>query len=64
MTMRAVRANLKVVETPIVFSDRTRGKSKISRTVLLESMVMPWTLRYRASTRAGEVSERHCSADV
>jgi dolichol-phosphate mannosyltransferase len=46
MTYRAHLAGLHIVETPITFTDRTLGKSKVSRTVLLESMVMPWRLRF------------------
>jgi dolichol-phosphate mannosyltransferase len=45
MTHRARAAGLRIVESPIIFTDRTRGQSKISRTVLLESAVMPWKLR-------------------
>lgn len=46
MTYRAAEAGLKIVESPIVFVDRLEGKSKISRTVLIESMIMPWRLRF------------------
>lgn len=46
MTHRARHNGLRIVETPIVFTDRTRGHSKISRTVLLESMIIPWKLRF------------------
>jgi len=46
MALRAVQAGLAVVEVPITFSDRTQGKSKMSRAVLLESMVLPWKLRF------------------
>lgn len=45
MALRAAQAGLAVVEVPITFTDRTQGKSKISRAVLLESMVLPWKLR-------------------
>jgi dolichol-phosphate mannosyltransferase len=45
MTYRAKQAGLRIVEVPITFTDRTCGQSKISRSVLLESMVMPWRLR-------------------
>ena len=30
---------------PIVFVDRREGKSKISRKVIFESVLMPWKLR-------------------
>jgi dolichol-phosphate mannosyltransferase len=45
MTHRARAAGLRIVESPITFTDRTRGHSKISRTVLIESMIIPWKLR-------------------
>ncbi|MCS6777672.1 MAG: polyprenol monophosphomannose synthase [Chloroherpetonaceae bacterium] len=47
MTHRALRAGMRVVEVPIVFTDRRHGRSKISRRVLVESMWMPWRLRWR-----------------
>lgn len=51
MTHRARAAGLRIVETPIVFTDRMHGHSKISRTVLLESMIIPWKLRFSRLSR-------------
>jgi dolichol-phosphate mannosyltransferase len=55
MTHRARAAGLRIVEIPITFTDRARGQSKISGTVLVESMIMPWKLRlsrrFRRSAR-------------
>lgn len=45
MSYRASRAGMKIVEVPIIFTDRQFGKSKISRKVLLESAIIPWKLR-------------------
>ncbi len=45
MTYRAHLAGLRIVEVPITFVDRQEGRSKISRAVLIESMIMPWRLR-------------------
>jgi dolichol-phosphate mannosyltransferase len=45
MTHRAKEAGLRIAETPIIFTDRLKGQSKISRAVLIESMVIPWKLR-------------------
>lgn len=42
---RARRAGLKVAEVPITFTDRREGQSKMSRKVILESILMPWRLR-------------------
>jgi dolichol-phosphate mannosyltransferase len=43
---RAYQAGLSIMEVPITFVDRRVGKSKISRKVIFESMVMPWRLRF------------------
>lgn len=51
MTYRARQANLRIVEVPITFVDRQRGKSKISRAVIIESMLMPWRLRFGDRSR-------------
>ena len=40
MTYRAIRRGYRVVEVPIVFEDRRVGKSKLSRQVVLEAMLM------------------------
>jgi dolichol-phosphate mannosyltransferase len=47
MLHRACQAGMKIAEIPIIFTDRQFGKSKISRTVLLESFIMPWRLRFK-----------------
>jgi dolichol-phosphate mannosyltransferase len=44
-TFRARRAGLDIAEVPITFTDRREGKSKISRKVIFESVLMPWRLR-------------------
>jgi dolichol-phosphate mannosyltransferase len=52
-TFRAHRAGLRIAEVPITFTDRREGKSKISRKVIFESVLMPWRLRL-AGRRADE----------
>jgi dolichol-phosphate mannosyltransferase len=47
MNYRAVRHDLKIIELPIHFADRTRGHSKMSLRVQLESALMPFLLRRR-----------------
>ena len=42
---RAHRAGLRVAEVPITFTDRRVGQSKMSRRVIVESVLMPWRLR-------------------
>ena len=48
MTYRALRRGMRVKEVPIVFVDRTPGKSKMSRKVFLEAIGMVWKLRFDA----------------
>ena len=44
MLIVASRRGLRITEVPITFVERTEGESKVSRTVLLESAIMPWRL--------------------
>lgn len=52
LVWRALQAGLTVVEVPITFTERTHGSSKMSRSIVLESLtkVAGWGLRRR--TRA------------
>lgn len=45
MSHRAAQSKLKIVEVPIVFTDRQFGQSKISRSVMVESFLTPIRLR-------------------
>lgn len=47
----AMRAGCSVVEVPIVFTERRQGESKLSRGVMLESLLIPWRLRLRGLSR-------------
>jgi len=49
LTLRTVRAGLRVREVPIEFRDRERGESKMDRAVALESLrrITSWGLRDR-----------------
>ena len=47
-TFRTIRAGFSVVEVPIVFSDRTEGTSKMSRTIFLEAVTRVPALRLAA----------------
>lgn len=49
LTYRVVRANLRVVEHPIVFVDRRVGQSKMSGRIVAEAVVMVPALRLRAA---------------
>lgn len=41
------RAGLQIAEVPIVFPDRTAGRSKMSFGIFLEAAMLVWKLRYR-----------------
>ena len=45
-TYRARKEGLAIAEVPITFTDRREGHSKMSRTVIFESVLMPWRLRF------------------
>jgi dolichol-phosphate mannosyltransferase len=44
MLFEAASRGCRVVEVPIVFVERRQGTSKLSRGVMLESLLMPWRL--------------------
>ncbi|MET0650181.1 MAG: polyprenol monophosphomannose synthase [Pyrinomonadaceae bacterium] len=56
-TYRARRAGLAVAEVPITFTDRREGQSKMSRKVILESVLMPWRLRLGKKDDGGRMEE-------
>jgi dolichol-phosphate mannosyltransferase len=49
MTYRALRKGMRVTEVPIIFVDRTAGKSKMSRKIFVEAIGMVWKLRLDAA---------------
>jgi dolichol-phosphate mannosyltransferase len=48
MLYKAARVGCRIGEVPIVFVERRAGASKVSSTVLLESLVTPWRLILRS----------------
>jgi dolichol-phosphate mannosyltransferase len=44
MTHRVWRNGLRVVEVPIIFSDRVEGTSKMSKKIVVEALLMVWGL--------------------
>jgi dolichol-phosphate mannosyltransferase len=48
MNFRAWRKGFKLVEVPIVFTDRTQGASKMSRKIIWEAVWKVWWLRLSA----------------
>ena len=47
LTYRAHKAGFRIVETPIVFPDRTRGQSKMSQGIVWEAMINVIKLRFQ-----------------
>jgi dolichol-phosphate mannosyltransferase len=47
MLYEATRRGCRIGEVPIIFVERAQGHSKVSTPVLLESLVIPWRLRFR-----------------
>ena len=47
MLYRAMQNGSRIGEVPIIFVERRQGQSKVSRAVLIESLVTPWRLRLR-----------------
>lgn len=45
MTFKAYSKGFKVIEIPIVFIDRVKGKSKMSKKIVREAVTMVWKLR-------------------
>ena len=48
MDFRAWKAGMKLVEVPIVFTDRSRGESKMSGAIVREAIWRVWALRLKA----------------
>ncbi len=46
-TWRAIQKDSTYTQMPITFIDRVAGKSKLSRRVVIEAIVIPWKLRLR-----------------
>jgi dolichol-phosphate mannosyltransferase len=51
MLCEAARHGCRIGEVPIVFVERRMGSSKLSSGVLIESVFMPWRLRWGKRTR-------------
>ncbi len=48
MTFKAYKKGFKIKEIPIVFMDRVKGKSKMSKKIVREAVLMVWKLRLRS----------------
>lgn len=49
MTFKAYKKGFKIVEIPIIFIDRYQGKSKMSKKIVREAVLMVWKLRIRST---------------
>jgi dolichol-phosphate mannosyltransferase len=54
MLFEAKRRHFRIAEVPIIFVERRVGQSKLSSSVLLESLVMPWRLALRRRPEASD----------
>ena len=50
MSFRAWKRGFRIVEIPIVFTDRSEGESKMSKRIVREAVWMVWRLRWWAIT--------------
>lgn len=48
MTFKAYKKGFRIKEIPIVFLDRVKGKSKMSKKIVREAIFMVWKLRLRS----------------
>ena len=53
LTYRAAQHGFRVREIPITFVDRQVGRSKMSRRIVIEAMLMVWRLRFSGQPRPG-----------
>lgn len=44
---RATKCKFRIVEVPIIFTERREGQSKMSKKIIFEAMFMPWRLRLK-----------------
>ena len=47
MLFEASRRGCRIGEVPIIFVERRQGQSKVSSSVLIESLITPWRLVFR-----------------
>ena len=46
MTFKAWKKNFRILELPIVFTDRIKGNSKMTRKIMREAAWIVWKLRF------------------
>jgi dolichol-phosphate mannosyltransferase len=58
MTHRLWRNGYKVVEVPIIFTERVQGASKMSRDIVREAFLMVWRLWFQNGLRRSPRKQR------
>ena len=60
LAWRALKAGYRVVEVPIIFVERERGDSKMSRKIVIEALVLTtlWGIRHRAEQLGHRLGRR------
>lgn len=67
MKCRSLKQNFKLLEIPIVFTDRKRGDSKISRRIVWEALLIVWVLRFMkhpAPSHSGAIVARDSNVSL
>ncbi len=57
MNHRVWRQGLRVVEVPIIFADRVEGTSKMSKKIIVEALLMVWSLLFQNGMRRSPKSK-------
>jgi len=63
MTHQIWRQGMKVVEVPIIFTDRFQGSSKMSSKIVREAFVMVWRLLFQNNLRRSPRPKRKAAQD-
>lgn len=61
MTHKLWRQGFKVVEVPIIFTDRFQGRSKMSGHIIREALLMVWSLLFQNKLRRSPTSQSSAS---
>lgn len=64
MTYRAFLMNFRIKESPIIFEERAAGKSKMSRAIFMEAIVMVWKLRAAKARLQAQGAGKGCSSTL
>ncbi len=51
---RAWKSGFNIAEIPIIFIERRDGKSKMSKSIIIEAIIMPWRMRFSRFRRINQ----------